>query len=213
MDPKDVRLEPELEDLRQVLDQWIELTGVYCRETHRPTYPNLERTETGVFAAAVWNKGGVALEELSCQRRARHGRPDLWFRFGDSNYMVEAKLHEIVGRQLANAATVTQKLEAALEEAECQVEDWREHHNVKALALAFATCWLPVSQKDAADRVRDSAVTGLQDVRGQLHAYVFPQVCLEHAMRQPRWSADDQYYRYGSMVAGRVVLQRNERRP
>lgn len=84
-------------ELRPVLKMWARLVKRYSRETEADAaFWYTERANVGVFAAAAWSLGGIALEEWKEKKRAgaesRNGRVDLYFSVDATECRAEAKL-------------------------------------------------------------------------------------------------------------------------
>ncbi len=95
-----------------------------------------ERPHTGLLAAAVWQKGGTALEEFEAdkirERKRRPGRCDLYIRINSTAFECEAKRLwlNLAGKKLC------QKVNDWLNWA---VADVKKLQSRKGLALCFVT--------------------------------------------------------------------------
>ena len=139
-----------LPEFRDVFKKWFWVIEKYCEKRcweDVPWWYN-ERASLSLFAAAVWNSGGIALEEYSTSKSHRKerwpGRGDIYVSINGKEYIIEAKQVwcSISGR----AQKSNDKIEKALFEARHaagETKCW----GAKRLGLVFAIPYLSNSQR------------------------------------------------------------------
>lgn len=86
----------KISGLRVILHQWIDNINTYCEKFHdgkkgdAPYWYN-ERATLSTLAGAVWQVGGLALEEYQEKKKHGLGRVDLWFQWRNVDYIAEVK--------------------------------------------------------------------------------------------------------------------------
>ena len=100
-----------------VFSQWFSLIERYNqqRPDDVPWWYN-ERASLSFFAGAVWNSGGIALEEYSTgkshKKESWPGRGDLYIKIKEEEYVIEAK--QVWTSMSSRAQKTKEKVEAAL---------------------------------------------------------------------------------------------------
>ena len=136
-------LKPVFERLKEVHQHFIEFGDGDCPYW----YP--ERSHTGLFATAVYECGGVALEEYSDykmkERKRIKGRVDLWLKL-KTEFRCEAKCVRLNlgGDTRAMAAKASKGLTGA-------IRDLKNHPDPHGLALCFLTPHIHQSKLSTAD--------------------------------------------------------------
>ena len=139
--------------MKKVLRQWIALHKRYRDEmrwddkTHDVSYWYEERTQVGVFAAAIWSAGGIALEEYGDDKKKRarrkksgHGRVDLYFCIGSREFIAEAKSHRLQATLGVSAVPLVSRIRASVKSAKEDVLCDREAG--QRLGLVFIVPWV-----------------------------------------------------------------------
>jgi hypothetical protein len=89
-----------LPSLAPVLEEWVGLMGEACERWEGDVpWRYLELASVGLFAGAVWRKGGFVIQEYSRHKNSKRissteyfGRGDIWFEFAQSEFDCEAKI-------------------------------------------------------------------------------------------------------------------------
>jgi len=142
-----------------------------------------ERASISTLAGAVWNAGGIALEEYSSRKRKDRrnalGRCDLYFSIGNKKYVAEAK------QCWLNAGSRTQDMEVNVrkclgEACEDSKQNRSEHQGGETLiGIAFIVPRIPPSDLEnevVGERIKavQDALTGIAGNECAL-AWIFPR--------------------------------------
>ena len=142
----------KLKPLEPLLHKWIDLNNGYCKAFPGDSlYWYNERATLSSLAAAVWKGNGYALEEYRTDKRFGKdqwpGRSDLWFSWGKTDYLVEAK--QIWSSLFSLSRESFEKISEALKVAKSAVVENREDVGNR-LGVVFVVPYIPPSKK--ADR-------------------------------------------------------------
>ena len=167
---------------------WRDVLNQYLKSEKRYDIPHwhIERSHTGFLAAAVWNMGGVALEEYSVERRrikrrkrrsGKSGRCDLYFHVAGLDCSVEAK-HDWTGEDSDKCERrIKRKLGAAKRQL-CELPA------KERASCGLAVCWaVPYLQSDAKNdtEVLERIASRFEDADSIVAVYHVPlkdrQVC------------------------------------
>ena len=114
----------DLPEIKPILAKWIAVQQKYSDQLpdeHSWNYS--ERASVGFLAAAVWQSGGVALEEWCTEKGAhkdtKRGRCDLFIHRGKHTFNIEAKhlWMAVTGNQLKKINRIERLLDKAVTEA------------------------------------------------------------------------------------------------
>ncbi len=117
-------------DIRQILSKWQQLMNELAEkwaDDDVPWWYN-ERTSVGFFAAAVWKKGGQAIEEYTTPKKIRtprgktnnkHGRGDLLFYLKSNKAFVAEAKYEYFSLNGSPDKKVISLLKTARKDAVC----------------------------------------------------------------------------------------------
>lgn len=154
-----------------VADSW-------CRTRDVPWWYN-ERASVSVFAGAVWQAGGVALEEFTDEkkipgRRGRakrvsySGRTDLYFELGRYEFLAEAK------RCVANLWNPRVKdIDSHLTHA-CRDAQRLPRRGVTCLGMVFVLPCLHTNRRDLLDEYISRWSETMEAIETGASAFVFP---------------------------------------
>ncbi len=140
-------LNPVLSQLAWVHDEYV-TQQVYPDQGNQKlgdcTFWYSERPQVGLFAAAVWKSGGIALEEFGTTKSAggveSRGRGDLFFKLGEIGYVCEAK-----HIWLSLSDQVSKNLKHFKRQVEESSRDVKKHPELdRKLALTFAATAIEV---------------------------------------------------------------------
>lgn len=119
-----------------------------------------ERPQVGLFAAAVWKCGGIALEEYGTFKTAsgieKRGRGDLFFKLHGQGYLCEAKHSWILlTSKNPDLALFHDHARAAHDDALMANDSW----GWPKMALTFSAISVPLAEKDPRARLNAVAST------------------------------------------------------
>ncbi|MGA2192181.1 MAG: hypothetical protein ABSG42_02240 [Nitrospirota bacterium] len=191
-----IYLKDELENLRPILEQWLDMNKEYCAAYNECLYAYSERSTISSLAAAVWMSGGFAVTEFSHPKKNFNGDiwGDLWFALKDkehSYYHVEAKYY--ADKNITyDGERLKIEIEKGLNEAKTQIEDSKKEENCTKLALVFIVPDFPSAEGEKyikevkkinqsisdIEHEYDLAVTLNPDVTGNKDEHYFPCVAL-----------------------------------
>ena len=169
----------KLSGLHEILRQWIKLIGDSSTEKDALYWYN-ERATVSTFAGAIWRAGGLALEEYRTIKRHGktkwEGRSDLWFRWKNADYVVEAKLCWLslnkgtTERNIDDA--VNKKLKEAEQDVVCSHREGRPHR----LGFVFVVPEIPKQDKRKTDKLLMTFLKRLRKIDFCLSAWNFPKI-------------------------------------
>ena len=87
----------ESHEFKAILESWIKVQRKYDKEAPKTIVADGQRWQyrerpcIGFLSAAAWKVGGVALEEAHTRKRHGNGRRDLFIRYKDHEFFIEAK--------------------------------------------------------------------------------------------------------------------------
>jgi hypothetical protein len=147
----------------RIAKEWFAVVHKYGDSFKRPWmdfhWRYGERTHVGMFAAAIWRSGGVALEEyvtekLDQQSAVYAGRCDLYFYFEGKRFLVEAKQ---VNFELSDQTRSMKKLKLAIQSAKRDGRKLDIDDGEQALAVVFVTFKAPKNQSEhtTTDQIRE----------------------------------------------------------
>lgn len=167
----------KLKVLRPVLREWIALIRKSSKEWGRNdcSWWYSERVNLGVFAGAIWRKGGTCFEEyIDDKVKSKNnyrGRCDLYFKYNNSEFIVEAK------QCWPNAGSKSEKLEDIINEA-IKLDSFKEIHidsgNVMKLELVYVIPRMPKSDLNVIDKCIQNVIDIINELPVQAIAYTFP---------------------------------------
>jgi hypothetical protein len=167
----------KLQVLRPVLKEWIALIRKSSREWGRNdcSWWYSERVNLGVFAGAIWRRGGSCFEEYTEERYSREGkyrgRGDLYFKYSNINFVAEAK------QFWPNAGSKSEKLEETIREA-IKLDHFKTDHveagNARRLELVYVIPRMPKSDLNKIDACIRNLIDIVNDLPVKCIAYTFP---------------------------------------
>jgi len=168
-----------LSPLQNVLQEWINAIRRSGKEwlwKDVPWWYN-EQACVSTLAAAVWNAGGIALEEYSInkgkERNPLSGRGDLYIKIGRNEFVAEAKL--LWPAASRNKATeIGLRLNLWLKEACDDVNNVRLESKERKLGIVFVAPYIPLSRKSEVDRIIDDWLKSVIKVKCSSLAWIFP---------------------------------------
>ena len=178
-------------DLQQILRKWQLLMKELVADDDVPWWYN-ERTSVGFFAAAIWKKGGQAIEEYTTTkkfltRRGRtnnkHGRGDLLFYLkSDKAFVAEAKQVYLSLNRPPNNKKVISLLTTARKDA-----GRVPNHGAKRLGMVFMVPYSKSKPTDTDKRIREwiNWVKVRSEQQKITAAWTFPSVAREIRGKEP----------------------------
>ncbi len=167
----------QLQVLRPVLKEWIALIRKSSREWGRNdcSWWYSERVNLGVFAGAIWRKGGTCFEEYideNIKNKDRYrGRCDLYFKYNNMEFIVEAK------QCWPNAGSKTEKLEEIITKA-IELDSFKNEHaipeNVMKLEMVYVIPRMPKYDLNKIDLCIRNVIDIINDLPVKAIAYTFP---------------------------------------
>jgi hypothetical protein len=166
-----------LQKIEPVFSKWIDLNIEYMEhyKFEDCMFWYNERTNVSALAGAVWQLGGLALEEYSAEKMAKQsrysGRRDLFFTWHDQSYLCEAKCQWLKYRRGAEPKTedYSSSLSEALTDLECSIKGGTDAKH--GLALVFIVPYghkAPI-EPTAADKLLEAIRT---DSKVDFSAYI-----------------------------------------
>ena len=165
----------KLQVLRPVLKEWIALIRKSSKEWGRNdcSWWYSERVNLGVFAGAIWRKGGTCFEEYidNNNKSDYKGRCDLYFKLNGFDFIVEAK------QVWPNAGSKTEKLEEIIKQA-IKLDSLKTrsagYGNAKRLELVYIIPRMPKSDLNQIDVCIRNLIDIVNELSVQSVAYTFP---------------------------------------
>ena len=186
----------QLTGFRVVLRTWIRLNRIYGEtlQWQDCAWWANERASTGIFAAAVWKCGGVALEEYSTKKTKkkehRTGRCDLFFAFEKNHFACEIKqiFPRLKSGRTNNISEVAERFNLACDDARNLFPK-----EGRRLGVCFVTPRFSSSQIEHMDDCLKDYLNGLLQNRKKLDfdaiAWFFPEEA-----RGMKWPANQKTY-------------------
>jgi hypothetical protein len=196
-----VHVEKEVEQLREVLDQWVVLLFQMYHETngdHTP-YSYKERTNIGVFANAATLAGWNAMEECASSKQREKGgevydgRIDLMLWKSDKIYLFESKL-------TANSpCKLRGRINSVLKKARVDAERLTATPGIGRLASVFVIPRFPEATpaSDVAKEIKQ-VIGFCKEHKPNFFAYTFPG----YSARKSLDREDNGMCAYGAILMG-----------
>ena len=167
-----------LPDFNRAFKQWFSVMEKYCKVGSWDDVPwwYNERPLLSLFAAAVWNSGGIALEEYSISKSHKKerwsGRGDLYVKIKRKQYVIEAK--QVWSPMGARAQKPNAKIEKALFDARHAAGETKSW-GAKRLGLVFAVPYLPNSEQDNLKERINYWLECVKSIEGSSMAWIFSE--------------------------------------
>jgi hypothetical protein len=167
----------ELQVLKPVLKEWIALIKKSSREWGRNdcSWWYSERVNLSVFAGAIWRKGGSCFEEYSDTningKLEYKGKCDLYFKYGNHDFIVEAK------QCWPNAGSTSYSLEDTIKNSiKMEHRDAKSVYagNIKKLSLVYVIPRMPKFDLNKIDACIYNLIDIVNDLSVKSVAYTFP---------------------------------------
>ena len=169
-------------DLKQILRKWQLLMKELVADDDVPWWYN-ERTSVGFFAAAIWKKGGQAIEEYTTTKKFltnrgktnnKHGRGDLLFYLKSGKaFVAEAKQVYLSINRPPNNKKVISLLKTACKDV-VRVPNY--YGEAKRLGMVFMVPYSKSEPTDKTIRQWINNVEAIAERREIAAAWTFPSV-------------------------------------
>lgn len=172
--------EGPLPHLRDVLQKWLDLNERTVQEWEDGdiSWRYNERATLGIFAGAIWLKGGFVIEEYSA-RKSRvddadsseyFGRPDMWFELDGREYDIEAKICN--KRFLSPSVDPTCYIDATMQAAMADAKNLKQDNPSRvACGLVMSVPLLSLSKRslvwDQKSKLEGQLMRWVSAVKGQ----------------------------------------------
>jgi hypothetical protein len=161
-------------NLRKVLSAWIRLNNRYFKSLRKDAaWWYNERAALGIFAAAAWDAGGVALEEYSTKKgrgqTVWRGRCDLFLKIGNSEFACESKM-----TWLALRATTRNRLNETLDAAHVDAKKL-PHYEGTRFGICFVPVYLPMKYEGDIDKLLAEMQQEMLENNYDALAWCFPK--------------------------------------
>jgi len=171
-------IQGSLPDFNDAFKQWFLVIQKYCEARAWEDVPwwYNERASLSLFAAAVWNSGGIALEEYSTSKSHKKerwsGRGDLYVKIKRKQYVIEAK--QVWSPMGTRARRPNGKIEEALFDARHAAGETKSW-GAKRLGLVFAVPYLPNSEQDNLKERINYWLECVKSIEGSSMAWIFSE--------------------------------------
>ena len=189
----------------KIIRCWLGIIEKYSDEyTDDALYYYNERATLSTLAGAVWRSGEYALEEFGSfkikKRKRILGRADLWFSFGQKEYLIEAKqIWPSISRW---SSDLNKQLDNGLNNAVNDVRKLKKYSygdSVELVGILFVTPYLPPSDQGKANVTKGNSklINAIKNTPSDFYGFVFPSAT----------SARDKYgYLYpGVAILGKMI--------
>ncbi len=180
--PGPFKKDKDLQDLQQILRKWQLLMKELVSDDDVPWWYN-ERTSVGFFAAAVWKKGGQAIEEYTTTKKFltnrgktnnKHGRGNLLFYLKrNKTFAAEAKQVYLSLNRSPDKKKVISLLKTARKDA-VRVPNY--YGDAKRLGMVFM---VPYSKSEPTDKTIRQWINNVKVIAERQEiaaAWTFPSV-------------------------------------
>lgn len=166
-----------LPELSQVLGKWVDLMEWWVNaDPHDAPWWYGERSSLSLFAGAVWQCDGWAIEEYATskgsKRKPWNGRGDIMFGVDKHEYVAEAKQYwSAMGLHAGNQGIRVKK---CLDEARADARGVPAY-GAQRLAILFAVPYIPVSQRQNLGERMQTWLAQTATRQGMACAWTFPK--------------------------------------